>query len=239
MRKHHEMDIAMPARRHGGNVGARSAQDEQDRSKSMASGHGRSNAGQQQIDTFMDTIARLKRKVVWLEREVAQAYHFACHDQLTGLPNRRLLRDRLSQAVVQATRRQKQVALLLLDLDGFKSVNDRLGHMIGDKLLQRIAERLISSIRGGDTACRYGGDEFVILLAEVEDAESALAVARKLHAHLTKQPYFVDEHSFAITASIGIAVHPCDGSSHEDLISRADTAMYLAKSRNDSPLLVL
>jgi diguanylate cyclase (GGDEF)-like protein len=204
----------------------------------MVSGHKESNSAHQQPDHFMDTISRLKRKIIWLEREVAQAYHFACHDQLTGLPNRRLLRDRLSQAIVQATRRDKQVALLLIDLDGFKTINDRLGHMAGDKLLQCVAERLISCIRGGDTVCRYGGDEFVILLAEVEDETSAMGVARKLHAQLTK-PYIVDDHSFTVSASIGIAVHPCDGSSHEDLISRADTAMYIAKSRTDSLLLSL
>jgi diguanylate cyclase (GGDEF)-like protein len=127
------------------------------------------------------------------------------------------------------------VGLLLLDLDGFKIVNDRLGHATGDKLLQRVAERLLFCIRGADTACRYGGDEFVILLPEVDGEKSAAEVAQKLRAHLAK-PYVVDDHSIAVTASIGTAVYPCDGSSQNDLIRRADIAMYLAKAHNNSPI---
>jgi len=154
---------------------------------------------------------------------------------LTGLPNRSLLRDRLNQAIVQAARQNKQVGLLLLDLDGFKIVNDRLGHATGDKVLQRVAERLLSCIRGADTACRYGGDEFVILLPEIDGEKSAAEVAQKLHAHLA-MPYIVDGNAIAVTSSIGIAVYPCDGSSQDDLIRRADVAMYLAKAHNNSQI---
>jgi diguanylate cyclase (GGDEF)-like protein len=154
--------------------------------------------------------------------------HFAYHDELTGLPNRALLLDRLNQALVRAKRQHKQLALLLLDLDGFKDVNDRLGHIAGDKLLQRVAERLLSCIRGSDTACRYGGDEFVVLLPEVDDQNRALVVAGEIHARLAK-PYMVDDYSIAVTASIGVAVYPLDGKTENDLIKQADVAMYLAK----------
>jgi len=201
----------------------------------LATSQEESNAARQQIDVFADTISRLRQKVIRLEQEVAQVHHFAYHDELTGLPNRSLLLDRLNQAIVQAARQKKQVGLLLLDLDGFKSVNDRLGHATGDKLLQRVAERLLFCIRGADTACRYGGDEFVILLPEVDGAKSAAEVAQKVRAHLAR-PYVVDDHSIAVTASIGVAVYPCDGSSQNDLIRRADIAMYLAKAHNNSSL---
>jgi diguanylate cyclase (GGDEF)-like protein len=203
--------------------------------RALATSEEESNAARQKVDVFKDTISSLRKKVIRLEKEVAQVYHFAYHDELTGLPNRSLLRDRLNQAIVQAARQQKQVGLLLLDLDGFKSVNDKLGNATGDKLLQRVAERLLGSIRGADTACRYGGDEFVILLPEVDGEKSAAEVAQKLRAHLAK-PYVVEEHSIAVTASIGVAVYPSDGSSQNDLLRRADFAMYLAKAHNNSPM---
>src|ERR1700756_1647387 len=109
-------------------------------------------------EMLAESNARLLRRVAQLECEVAQAHHFAYHDELTGLPNRALLLDRLNQALVRAKRQRKQLALLLLDLDEFKEINDRLGHVAGDKLLREVAERLSSCIRGSDTACRYGGD---------------------------------------------------------------------------------
>lgn len=166
---------------------------------------------------------------------MVQAQHLADHDELTGLPNRSVLRDRLSQAIAQAARQHKQVGLLLLDMDGFKSVNDRLGHATGDKLLQRVAQRLLTCIRGADTACRYGGDEFVILLPEVGGGESVAEVARKLRAQLDP-PYVVDGHTIEVTASIGVAVYPADGDSQNELIRRADLAMYRAKPHNNFPI---
>jgi diguanylate cyclase (GGDEF)-like protein len=203
--------------------------------RSLSASQEKSSAAQRQIVAYVDTISRLRQKVSLLEQEVAQVHHFAYHDELTGLPNRSLLRDRLNQAIVQAARQNKQVGLLLLDLDGFKNVNDRLGHATGDKLLQRVAERLLSCIRGADTACRYGGDEFVILLPEIDGEKSAAEVAQKLHANLA-MPYVVDGNPIAVTSSIGIAVYPCDGSSQDDLIRRADVAMYLAKAHNNSQI---
>ncbi len=155
--------------------------------------------------------------------------HLAHHDELTGLPNRILLLDRLDQALARAKRQHRHLALLFLDLDRFKDINDRLGHAAGDRLLQQVAERLRSSIRGGDTACRYGGDEFVILLPEVDDEAHALAVAGKIRTRLAK-PCLVDDHSIAMTVSIGVSVYPVHGSSQHDLIRQADFAMYLAKA---------
>ena len=201
--------------------------------QALATSQNESNAARQQIVGFGDTVSRLRQEVIRLEQEVAQARHCAYHDELTGLPNRSLLLDRLNQALVQAARQQKQVGLLLLDLDGFKSINDSYGHAAGDTLLQRVAERLLCCIRGGDTACRYGGDEFVILLPEVDGEKSAAEVAQKLRAYLAK-PYLVDDHSITVTASIGVAVYPSDGGDQSDLIRRADIAMYLAKARNNS-----
>ncbi len=191
-----------------------------------------SNAARQQNDVFMETISRLRQKVMRLEHEAAQLHHFAYHDELTGLPNRSLLLDRLNQAIVQASRQQKQVGVLLLDLDGFKSVNDKFGHETGDKLLQRVAERLLCCIRDADTACRYGGDEFVVLLPDVDGEKSTAEVAQKIRLNLAN-PYLIDDHSIALTASIGIAVYPYDGNNQDDLIRRADIAMYLAKAHNN------
>jgi len=172
--------------------------------------------------------------LIRLAQRVAQARHFAYHDELTGLPNRSLLLDRLRQAVAQASRQHKQVALLFLDLDGFKGVNDRFGHAAGDTLLQQVAERLAACIRGGDTACRYGGDEFVIMLPEIDGAESAAAVAQKIHGHLAA-PYVVDGQAITVTASIGAAVYPADGKDCSELIKQADIAMYLAKVHSSPP----
>lgn len=196
----------------------------------MTMNHQESDAAQQKIDVFTHTISHLEQKVTRLEQELVQANHFAHHDELTGLPNRSLLRDRLNQAVMQAVRQQKLVGLLLLDLDGFKNINDTLGHGTGDKLLQAVAKRLRSSIRAVDTACRYGGDEFVILLPDIDSEKSAAEVAQKLRTHLA-QPYLIDQNAITVTASFGMAVHPWHGSSKNDLIRRADIAMYLAKPK--------
>jgi diguanylate cyclase (GGDEF)-like protein len=197
--------------------------------QALASSQQRAIAALQQVDLLTQTNTRLREIAVQREREVAEVRHFAYHDELTGLPNRALLRDRLTQALARARRGDKRLALLFLDLDRFKDTNDRLGHGVGDRLLQRVAERLLSCIRGGDTACRYGGDEFVVLLPEVIDRKHALDVAGKIRTRLAR-PYPVDGHSIAVTASIGVAVYPVDGTSQDDLIRQADIAMYLGKA---------
>ena len=199
----------------------------------LASGREVWAAARQQVARLSEANARLRQLATQREQEVAKVRHFAYHDELTGLPNRSLLLDRLNQALARAKRQRKQLALLLLDLDGFKAINDRLGHAAGDKLLRGVAERLQSCIRGGDTACRYGGDEFVLLLPEVDDEQRALDVAQKIHVHLAAS-YVVDDQSITVTASIGVAVSALHGVTQQDLLKQADVAMYLAKTIQSS-----
>jgi len=157
-----------------------------------------------------------------------QIAHAAEHDFLTGLPNRMLLNDRVNQAIVLARRHTKQVALLFLDLDGFKHINDSLGHPVGDKLLQSVAKRLVDCARLSDTVSRQGGDEFVVLLSEVQQAEDAAIAARRM-LHAVAEPHSIDQHDLFVTASIGVSIYPEDGPDAETLIKNADTAMYQAK----------
>jgi diguanylate cyclase (GGDEF)-like protein/PAS domain S-box-containing protein len=166
---------------------------------------------------------------VSVAREMAlQIAHSAQHDFLTGLPNRMLLNDRIGQAIIMAQRSNRQVAVLFLDLDGFKHINDSLGHPMGDKLLQSIGKRLVHCVRGGDTVSRQGGDEFVVLLSEVRQPEVAAAMATRILAAVAK-PHSIDKHELHITTSIGLSAYPDDGLDAETLIKNADTAMYQAK----------
>ena len=188
---------------------------------------------QERIETLVKRESRLKQRFLRLARKEAQVRHVAYHDELTGLPNRSLLLDRFNQAVAQGARQGRQVALLFLDLDGFKNVNDRFGHAAGDRLLQQVAGRLAACIRTGDTACRYGGDEFVIMLPEVAGELSAATVAEKIRLHLTA-PYVVDGGTIAVPVSIGTAVYPVDGHDYGDLIQQSDIGMYRAKARSSA-----
>jgi diguanylate cyclase (GGDEF)-like protein/PAS domain S-box-containing protein len=156
--------------------------------------------------------------------------HLAQHDFLTGLPNRMLLTERLSRAIGLAQRHDKQVALLFLDLDYFKNINDSLGHAIGDQLLQSVATRLSANVRATDTVCRQGGDEFVILLAEIEHPQDAALIAEKLLAAFA-EPHPVAGQDLHITLSIGVSVYPDDGVDLDAILQSADTAMYHAKAR--------
>jgi diguanylate cyclase (GGDEF)-like protein/PAS domain S-box-containing protein len=157
-----------------------------------------------------------------------QMAHSAEHDYLTGLPNRMLLNDRISQAIALTPRHENRIAILFLDLDGFKHINDSLGHQIGDKLLQSISKRLTDCVRTSDTVSRQGGDEFVILLSEIEQAEDAAVSARRM-LHVIAEPHSVDQHELHVTGSIGVSVYPDDGQDANALIKNADTAMYQAK----------
>jgi len=157
-----------------------------------------------------------------------QMTYSAQHDFLTGLPNRMLLNDRVTQAIASSSRHQGMVAVLFLDLDGFKQVNDSLGHAVGDKLLQSVAARLTASLRGSDTVSRQGGDEFVVLLSEIARAEDAAFTAKRMLDAVTA-PHSIDGHDLYITTSIGISIHPDDGLDGPTLIKNADTAMYRAK----------
>ncbi len=157
-----------------------------------------------------------------------QIVHSAEHDFLTGLPNRMLLNDRLSHAITLAPRHFKKVAVLFLDLDGFKHINDSLGHPTGDKLLQSIGKRLVECVRGSDTVSRQGGDEFVVLLSEVERSEDTAITARRM-LQAVAEAHSIDQHDLHVTTSIGVSVYPDDGLDAETLIKNADTAMYQAK----------
>lgn len=152
----------------------------------------------------------------------------AQHDVLTGLPNRAYLNDRIAQAITVAHRHDGKFAVLFLDLDHFKHINDSLGHPVGDMLLQSVAGRLVRCVRDSDTVSRQGGDEFIVLLSEIGLAKHAALCAQKLLTML-KAPNFIGHHGLEISASIGISVYPDDGLDPETLIKTADTAMYQAK----------
>jgi diguanylate cyclase (GGDEF)-like protein/PAS domain S-box-containing protein len=152
----------------------------------------------------------------------------AQHDGLTDLPNRMLLMDRVNQAIARARRNGTRAAVMYLDLDGFKRINDSLGHAVGDKVLQSIATRLLSCVRSSDTVSRMGGDEFVVLLSEISHAADASITARKILAALTSA-HIVDEANLHITASIGLSTYPDDGEDADTLFKKADAAMYQAK----------
>ena len=186
------------------------------------------HAGSKENQKFIGTYG-IARDVT--DRKIAEeTIRFqAYHDLLTSLPNRSLLKDRLNQAISQAKRNNHKVAVMFLDLDRFKLVNDTLGHMIGDELLRSVGQRLQSCLRDCDTLARIGGDEFTILLPEVHDHSSATEVAKKIIRNL-KKPFIVEGHECFISTSIGIAHYPDDGSNMETLIKNADMAMYSIKS---------
>ncbi len=166
------------------------------------------------------------------ERKKAEAelVHMATHDALTDLPNRSLLDDRLQMALAQAERNRKRLAVMMLDLDKFKLVNDEFGHGIGDRLLKNVGERLVRMLRKSDTVARFGGDEFFIILPEIASIEDAGKLAQKVIKAFRK-PFTVDEHKLNITTSIGIAVFPDDGSEPDSLMRNADNSMYRAKQK--------
>ena len=163
-----------------------------------------------------------------VETTKAQLHHLAHHDVLTGLPNRMLLQDRISQAIELARRQGTQLAVLFMDLDRFKNINDSLGHAVGDRLLQSIAQRLVECLRHSDTISRQGGEEFVVLLSTIKHAENAVLSAQKILAALTV-PHLINELELHISVSIGISTYPEDGLDAETLIKNADSAMYHAK----------
>jgi diguanylate cyclase (GGDEF)-like protein/PAS domain S-box-containing protein len=159
--------------------------------------------------------------------------HLAQHDYLTGLPNRLLLSDRLTQAIAYAKRYTTRLAVLFMDLDNFKHINDSLGHAVGDKLLESVANRLLSQVRHSDTVSRLGGDEFVVLVLEDALAEHATITAEKI-LHALAAPHHVAGHELHITTSIGISVFPADGDDADTLVKNADAAMYHAKKKGKS-----
>lgn len=163
-----------------------------------------------------------------LRRSEEQVRQMAYFDPLTGLPNRRLLLDRLAQARSLAARRHTSMAIMFMDLDRFKAINDTLGHDAGDELLRKVSERLTQCVRAGDTVARSGGDEFVVVLAEVSAPADAARVADKVIRALV-DPVAVGEHRLQVTTSIGISIYPDDGDDMLQLMRKADQAMYAAK----------
>ncbi len=184
---------------------------------------------QKKLEALAEANSYLRGKLVEVERKVVMASHLAYHDALTGLPNRRLLLDRLNQAIARPSRHGRRVALVFFDVDGFKAINDRLGHATGDKVLQEIAQRLSACLRATDTACRYGGDEFIVMLPEVEGAQGESVVKQKILTQLAA-PYLIDGAVIAVTLSMGIAVYPEDAKDCHGLIQLADAAMYSVKN---------
>jgi len=167
---------------------------------------------------------------VSVARALAEQFaHLAEHDALTGLPNRLLLNDRLNHSIAAAGRKKSLMAVLFLDLDGFKHINDSLGHSSGDKLLKSVAERLQDCVRTPDTVSRQGGDEFIVLLQDIRHAEDAAHTARRMLKEVM-EPHSVDSSELHVSASIGISVFPDDGRNAETLIKNADAAMYQAKA---------
>jgi diguanylate cyclase (GGDEF)-like protein/PAS domain S-box-containing protein len=158
--------------------------------------------------------------------------HMATHDYLTGLPNRLLMMDRLAQALTRAERCGYWLAVLFLDLDRFKPVNDRFGHQVGDTVLRHVARRLADCVRRSDTVARIGGDEFLVILSDLQEPHGIASVAGKIVESLSK-PFPTGAHRVQIGASIGISLFPQDGTNADQLISMADTAMYTAKKTTD------
>lgn len=181
-----------------------------------------------------DTAGRLLRRagiaqdITEQKQQEERIQHLAYHDALTGLPNRMLVMDRLARGLAVAQRQHRQLAMLFLDLDRFKTINDTLGHLSGDSLLRQVARRLLSSLREQDTVARLGGDEFLVLLEHVTDIGDVAHVANKILAALA-QPFDLGEHELHVTVSIGVSLYPRDAQDAESLLKYADTALYKAK----------
>ena len=166
---------------------------------------------------------------ITIRREMEQEIkRLAYHDSLTNLPNRMLLNDRLKMAKSQSDRNRKKVALMMLDLDKFKEINDTHGHHIGDMLLQVVAEKLTGVLRKEDTVARFGGDEFVLVLPEQKDVQTAMKVARKI-INTFRKAVVLEGHTLIITSSIGISIYPDHGENVDTILKNADSAMYQAK----------
>lgn len=193
-------------------------------------------ANKQLLDAVMrrnaDLLGRqslILNEVKKLESALTKAHRLANYDELTGLPNRRLLLDRFAQASPLAIRQHRLLAVLFFDLDDFKSVNDELGHDAGDKLLQQVALRLSSIVRVSDTVCRYGGDEFVVLMTGIDHREKVVEKLDAIRAELAP-PFIVGANPIQVTASIGFALYPEDAEDLNNLLRLADRSMFRDKA---------
>ncbi len=180
-------------------------------------------------------LANLRAENERVRRSQAHIEFLATHDSLTGLPNRTLARDRSSQAIALARRHLTMAALVFLDLDNFKNVNDSLGYPRGDELLRMVGDRLSKVVRDSDTVCRQGGDEFLVLLGDVRGRSDVAEIGVKLLEQLAA-PFLVDGVEVSTSGSIGIAMYPDDGADFDELLKKADIAMYVAKDAGRNAL---
>jgi diguanylate cyclase (GGDEF)-like protein len=184
----------------------------------------------QEIDTLRLINAQLVQQISRLVEREAQAQKLADRDGLTGLYNRRKVLDLLQNSISAANQSGRCVALLFIDLNGFKGVNDRHGHAAGDELLTKVASRIAGRARAGDFVCRYGGDEFVVILSRVADLAAARQVAESIASRVA-MPYRIDGAHVYLSAAVGVSIHPDEADSAASLIRRADESMYRAKAR--------
>jgi diguanylate cyclase (GGDEF)-like protein len=178
-----------------------------------------------ELDDLRSVNAQLLREIAALKRRELQTQKLAERDGLTGLYNRRRMRELLDSMIATGSQHHESVGLLFIDLNRFKSVNDEYGHTVGDKLLTTVGARIAARVRTGDFVCRYGGDEFVVLLPSVPDAAVAAKVANKIRERVNGT-YLIDGHELHVSAAIGIAVFPADGVSGDAMLRRADESMY-------------
>ncbi len=179
-------------------------------------------------------IGGFQARFIWnlltrLKKTNEQITHLAYHDFLTSLPNRILFYDRLNQAITKARRDKESIAVLFLDLDGFKVINDTFGHDVGDALLREVSERIVACVRDSDTVARMGGDEFTVILSNVRTPNSSDRVAKKIVEAIAR-PFALNGKNCSVSASIGIALYPDNGDTADQLVKIADAAMYLAKN---------
>jgi diguanylate cyclase (GGDEF)-like protein len=178
--------------------------------------------------SFDEMQQKIEAQVNTLQAKQLELDHLASHDPLTGLPNRRVFLDRLEHALTRARRTESRLAILFIDLDHFKEINDNLGHAVGDVMLLAVADRMRATVRAADTVARLGGDEFIILVEDVDSLDAVAMVARKIIESLA-HPVWYQEKSLSVGASIGIAIFPQDGATTTEVIASADQAMYRAK----------
>ena len=183
-----------------------------------------------QFDGSIETVTVIAKDITGRKQAEEELQYIATHDALTGVPNRALFNDRLTLALTQADRNKKKLAVMLLDLDYFKDVNDTLGHSMGDQLLRVVGNRLTELLRKGDTVARVGGDEFLLLLAEIARIKDANIIARKI-LEAFRKPFVLDDHEIMITTSIGVSIYPDDSDDANTLMKHADVAMYRAKDK--------
>jgi diguanylate cyclase (GGDEF)-like protein len=191
-----------------------------------------------ELETLRATNARLMRELAALKEREAQAQRLADRDGLTGLYNRRRMLELLESAIAEAALQWQYVGLLFIDLNGFKGINDEYGHAAGDKILTTVATRIAARVRTGDLVCRYGGDEFVVVLPSVPDAAAVTRVADTIRERVAL-PYWIQGNEQHLTAAIGESMYPHDGDNAEELLHRADQAMYRLKTRLAHPMMSL